>query len=823
MSIDRDAVLTRIFPGDSEMARRMREADWSATPLGAPETWPSGLAAPLAMMLTSRFEMWLGWGRDLHFFYNDAYIPTLGIKHPHALGTPFREVWREVYADVEAQVHSVMVEGLPTWNKALLLLLERSGYPEETYHTFSYSPLRDGDAIRGLMCIVTEETERVISERRLDTVRRLGECLIGAVSQEAVLQGICDALATNTEDFPFALAYVRDPLGGLVGCAATDEARDLLRRPWPLDEGADGGLDYPLNDGAAYPTGAWAIPPSRALILPISGPHGPAATLVLGLNPHRRGDDGLHDLANLVADRAAGAFAQAHSVEAERRRSDRIWTNARDLMVVVDGDGIFRSVSPAWTRILGHAVEEVVGMPMSAFVMPDELDATYVAHGSIMDGAQVTGFENRYRTKDGDWRWISWNTAFEDGLIYGYGRDVTDEKQQSRQLKQAEEALRHAQKMEAIGQLTGGVAHDFNNLLTVIRSSADLLRSRDLPPDRRRRYVDAISDTADRAARLTSQLLSFSRRQALKPERFNVAAKVAALGDMLRSVLGARMRLEVVVDCEDCVVEADANQFETALINLTVNARDAMDSEGRLALRIDASETIPAIRGHAASQGDFVTVSVIDEGAGIAEEALVKIFEPFFTTKEVGRGTGLGLSQVYGFAKQSGGDVAVDSQPGQGATFTLFLPRTREVIVPVRRVPPPSRARHEGRVLVVEDNAAIGEFATQLLRDLGYQTEWAANAAEALERLEAGGHFDVVFSDVVMPGLGGVELARFVEQRWPDLPVILTSGYSHVLATDARHGFPLLHKPYSVEELSHILRQVAGRAARPAPRIGTTG
>ena len=795
------------------MARLMRAKDWAAHPLGEPETWPSGLTTPLAMMLTSRFEMWLGWGDDLCFFYNDAYIPTLGAKHPWALGEPFREVWKEVYADVEDQVHSVMVEGVPTWNKALQLLLERNGYPEETYHTFSYSPLRDGEVIRGLMCIVTEETERVISERRLDTVRRLGECLIGAMSQETVLQGVCDALAANTEDFPFALAYVQDAIGGLVGCSATDEGRSLLRMTWPLAGAADGSQDFPLDEDIDYPTGAWRIPPKRALILPIPAADGcVAATLILGLNPHRRGDDGLNDLANLVSDRAAGAFAQARSVETERRRSDRIWTNSRDLMVVVDGEGTFQSVSPAWTRILGHSIEAVVGRHVETFVHEDDLEATRLALSGVLTGEQVTGFENRYQTADGGHRWISWNTAFEDGLVYGYGRDVTEEKLQALQLKQAEDALRQAQKMEAIGQLTGGVAHDFNNLLTVIRSSADLLRTRELGPERRRRYVDAISDTADRAAKLTSQLLSFSRRQALKPECFNVVSKVEAVGEILKSVLGARVRLKIEVLCQDCAVEADANQFETALINLAVNARDAMDGEGALTIRIDAADVIPAIRGHAQGSGDFVTVAVIDQGGGIPANDLAKIFEPFFTTKEIGRGTGLGLSQVYGFAKQSGGDVAVASAPGEGATFTLYLPRTHSVDVAPEPTPTFSRMSHHGRILVVEDNAAIGEFATQLLRDLGYQTELATNAVDALACLDRDGPFDLLFSDVVMPGVGGVELARTVRKRWPDLPVVLTSGYSHVLATDARHGFPLLQKPYSVEDLSHILRQTSAVA-----------
>lgn len=242
------------------------------------------------MMLTSQFEMWLGWGDDLCIFYNDAYIPPLEVKHPWALGEPFREVWKEVYADVADQVRSVMIDGVPTWNKALQLLLERNRYPEEIYHTFSYSPLRERDAIRGLMCIATEETERVISERRLDTVRRLGERLIGTMSQEAVLQGVCDALASNTEDFPFSLAYVRDPLGGLIGCAATDEARPLLHTAWALEEAVNGGQDFPLDGQVAPPSGARSPGSADQRLQPCAGDRRPArvpaaAQAVLGRGP----------------------------------------------------------------------------------------------------------------------------------------------------------------------------------------------------------------------------------------------------------------------------------------------------------------------------------------------------------------------------------------------------------------------------------------------------------------------------------------------------------------------------------------------------------
>jgi signal transduction histidine kinase/CheY-like chemotaxis protein len=377
--------------------------------------------------------------------------------------------------------------------------------------------------------------------------------------------------------------------------------------------------------------------------------------------------------------------------------------------------------------------------------------------------------------------------------------------------QRAEETLRHTQKLEAIGQLTGGVAHDFNNLLTVIRSSADLLRRHDLDADRRRRYVDAISDTADRAARLTSQLLSFSRRQALSASVFDACDRVENIADMLRALLGARINLTVLT-CEPCFVEVDVNEFETALINLAVNARDAMDGEGDLTLSVETVEGLPGIRGHAAAPGSFMAVHVTDTGVGIAPGDLDRIFEPFFTTKEIGRGTGLGLSQVFGFAKQSAGEIDVASRPGEGTTFSLYLPRADRP-PQGEAVRPQAVSTHlRARVLLVEDNLQVGDFAAQLLTDLGHQVERVTNAAEALERLSSGDTFDVVFSDVVMPGVSGLELARRIEDRWPGVPVLLTSGYSHVLAQDARHGFPLLRKPYSVEELSSALRRAITRA-----------
>ncbi len=373
-----------------------------------------------------------------------------------------------------------------------------------------------------------------------------------------------------------------------------------------------------------------------------------------------------------------------------------------------------------------------------------------------------------------------------------------------------EDALRQSQKLEAIGQLTGGVAHDFNNLLTVIRGAAEMLKRPTITDDKRTRYVDAIADTADRAAKLTGQLLAFSRRQALKPEVINAGERIEIIRDMLATVVGSGVRLTVDTDCEICYIEADPSQFETALVNMAVNARDAMEGTGELKIGVEPTSSVPRIRGHGAAGGEFVAICISDTGSGIPPDQLAQIFEPFFTTKEIGKGTGLGLSQVYGFAKQSGGEIDVESVTGEGATFTLYLPRISSKLGLAAAVKTDAeQVEGRGHILVVEDNEQVGAFSTQLLSELGFETTWAPSADAALKLLaEQPHHYAAVFSDVVMPGMNGVELGLEIRRREPGLPIILTSGYSHVLAQEGSHGFELLHKPYSIEDLTRVLRRV---------------
>ncbi|MBB4618342.1 hybrid sensor histidine kinase/response regulator [Sphingomonas abaci] len=509
------------------------------------------------------------------------------------------------------------------------------------------------------------------------------------------------------------------------------------------------------------------------------------------------------DLERLVAQRTA-----------ER---DRMWNLSPDLMAVVGSDGRYLSVNPAWTQVLGYDQAELVGLAGDALAHPDDMAATQAAIVTAKDGV-LPQFEMRTRHKDGSYRWVQWVAAPGDTEIFAVGRDVTDAKVAAEQLRLASEQLSQAQKMEAIGQLTGGVAHDFNNLLTIIRGSVELLRRPSLSPAKRDHYVDAISDTADRAAKLTGQLLAFARRQALTPELIDVGAAVAGILDMVRTLVGGRIALAFDAADTPCLAEVDRSQFETALVNLVVNARDAIvggsgAGSGHLRIAVAPAPGIPSLRGHHAIAGAFVIVSVTDDGDGIAFENQARIFEPFFTTKGVGRGTGLGLSQVIGFAKQSGGDVGVDSRVGEGATFSIYLPRVVGAAAPDR--PDPAADGIDGRgecVLLVEDNQEVSRFATAALSEIGYESVLATNATAALAMVEDDpSRFDVVFSDVVMPGMNGVELATTLRRRHPTLPVVLCSGYSHVLAENAQHGFDLLHKPYSLDQLSRALRRVLDR------------
>jgi PAS domain S-box-containing protein len=812
-----------IFPGVSDLSQLMREHDWESHALVSPHHWPDGLKVPLGMMLTSRFEMWLGWGPDIAFFYNDAYVPTLGIKHPRSLGRPMREVWKEVFADVEDRIRSVMADGVATWDKALLLLLERNGYPEETYHTFSYSPLRgDSGRVEGLMCVVSEETERVISERRLSTLHLLAAGLSGVQTREAAVRAICGALAANRKDFPFGLIYLQDAARGWSGQACTPDAAAMLSHDWPLSMIVDGATEIRVDLAAAdcLPSGAWRMKPKQALLVPIArAGDKPLGVLVLGLNPHRPKDESILGFAQLIAAQISGALGSIDALNSERRRADRIWLNSRDLIVVFDRDGIFRSISPSWTRILGHDIDAVVGRNFLDFIHPDDATRTRGGIEASFKAGSVDLFENRYLDSAGETRWISWNSSVENDLVYAYGRDITAEKIQAAALAEAEAQLRQAQKMEAIGQLTGGIAHDFNNMLAVVIGSLELLERRGELSPRSQRYIDAAMDGARRAASLTQRLLAFSRRQPLKPESIDVNKLVADTSELLRRSIGANVRLETVLAGGLWRVHADPNQLASVLINLAVNARDAMPEDGRLTIETQNSHLDEAYAAaiFGVVPGQYVLIAVSDTGHGMPADVLVKAFDPFFTTKDVGRGTGLGLSQVYGFIKQSNGHVQIYSEPGQGATIKIYLPRlfaAEPEPADIQVLPPATTDRGNEIILVVEDEAAVRRFSVDALEMLGYRILEADGAGSALALLKMHPDIALMFTDVIMPEVNGARLAEQARRLRPDLRVLFTTGYTRnavvhngVLDPDV----DLLGKPYSIDQLAAKVREMLDR------------
>jgi len=532
------------------------------------------------------------------------------------------------------------------------------------------------------------------------------------------------------------------------------------------------------------------------------------------------GEDGRPiGFAKITRDTSAQKAAQEALFQAEQRFRLLV-QGVRDYAIyMLDPDGKVSNWNAGAQAIKGYTAEEIVGKNFELFYTPEDRAAGMPkrALATALEKGKFEGEAQRVR-KNGErfWAHVLIDPILNDqGTLIGFAkitRDITDRRRAEEEIERTRSALAQAQKMEAIGRLTGGVAHDFNNLLTVIRASADFLRRPGLDEQKRARYVEAIADTANRAAILTGQLLAFARRQPLQPEVFDVSARLRGLQRIIATSVGDLVKVELDLPDGPEHAEADPSQFETAVLNMVINARDAMPGGGRITLSVRPVSSVPAVRGHASAEGDFIAVSIADTGTGIPPETLARVFEPFFTTKPVDKGTGLGLSQVYGFAKQSHGEIDVESELGVGTTFTLYLPRSRQAAIPTDEPALMDLSTMPARrILLVEDNEGVGNFARGLLTELGQQVVWAGDARTALDILgKRAESFDLVFSDVVMPGMSGIELAQQIKARWPGLEVILTSGYSHVLAEEGAHGFTLLRKPYSIDGLMSALRQEQG-------------
>ncbi|MCU6454691.1 PAS domain S-box protein [Sphingomonas sp. A2-49] len=519
-------------------------------------------------------------------------------------------------------------------------------------------------------------------------------------------------------------------------------------------------------------------------------------------------EDRLRDLNATLADQ----------VEARTQDRDRMWRLSSDVMLVVGFDARIEAVNPAWTDLLGWAAEDLVGSDMLTLVHPDDVVATRAEMDGLQAGVRTLRFENRYRHRDGHYLWLSWTAVPDDRFVHAVGRDITGEREQAAALARTEDALRQAQKMEAVGQLTGGIAHDFNNMLTGVIGGLDLIE-RNLAMnrmDRVARYIDAATTSAQRAAALTARLLAFGRRQSLDLQPTDVNALVGGMEDLLGRTLGEQIALETRPATPLWSARTDANQLESALLNLCINARDAMPDGGTLTIE---TANVAVDGGHAddhatVAPGDYVVLSVADTGIGMSDATLAKVFEPFFTTKPVGQGTGLGLSMVYGFARQSGGHVRIDSAVGRGTVVRLYVPRFHGEAARVAEVRPAAPVGAGETVMIVEDDSAVRLIILDVLAELGYQAIEAVDARSAIPILESGRPIDLLVTDVGLPGLNGRQLADIARRSRPDLRILFVTGYAQnatVRAGFLDEGMEMMTKPFAVDALATRIRQMLTR------------
>nr|WP_209735539.1 PAS domain-containing sensor histidine kinase [Methylobacterium sp. PvP109] len=516
-----------------------------------------------------------------------------------------------------------------------------------------------------------------------------------------------------------------------------------------------------------------------------------------------------------------GCIETSEQVLRERMRTAEhtaFWQLSRDLMLRCRFDGVMISVNPAWTEILGWEAGELIGKNLFDLIHPDDLAHTVEGAKDLSEGRGHARFDNRYRHRDGRYRWISWSTRSGEGVINAVGRDFTAERDKAEALARTEAQLRQAQKMEAVGQLTGGLAHDFNNLLAGIAGSLELMNTR-ISQGRVReveKYMVAAQGATRRAAALTHRLLAFARRQTLMPQVTNINALVSGMLDLIQRTVGPGIEVQHVGAAGLWAALVDASQLENALLNLCINARDAMPAGGRITIEtgnrwIDRQ----GARQHDIPEGQYLSLCVSDTGTGMTPEVAAKAFDPFFTTKPIGQGTGLGLSMIYGFAKQSGGQVRIYSEVGEGTMVCIYLPRhlgkaERQTAMPEAPIVPFAEAGET--VLIVDDEPTVRMLVTDVLEDLGYTAIEAADSVGGLRVLQSDARIDLLITDVGLPGgLNGRQMADAGRVGRPDLKVLFITGFAENALFDngqLEPGMSVLTKPFAVDTLAARIREL---------------
>jgi PAS domain S-box-containing protein len=736
---------------------------------------------------------------------NAAYRALAGQRE--LVGKPLRTALPEtVPQGVVAILDQVYLTGTAyTATASPLWLAAGDGSRKLHYIDFVYQPVkREDGAVLGVFVQGSDVTERVEAERAL----RESEEKFRTFA-EAMPNQVWTATKDGKRDWFNAqvCAYTGRDCEGLAGTGWTDVVHpdDLpaLQRRWAAAVASGARYEAEFRQRGADGAYRWHL--SRAVAL--RGPDG-EVTRWIGTSTD------IEDQ-KVIAERLASLNADLESQVAQRTAErDRMWRLSRDIMLVADFDGVVEAVSPSFASLLGWSEHDIVGKNFMQLVHPEDQAATLAQMAALGAGHYVYKFENRYRRKDGSYCVLSWSAAPDVGFIHAIGRDITADREQAEQIRRTELALQQSQKMETIGKLTGGVAHDFNNLLQIISGNLQLLEmspgGAEVP-----RWIGNARSAVEKGAKLASYLLAFGRRQPLEPKVVKISRVVTGMEDMMRRALGEEIEVELAISGGLWNTAVDVAQVENAVLNLAINARDAMNGAGKLT--IEAHNAILDdlyCRTHAdVTPGHYVMLAVTDTGAGMTPDVLRQAFEPFFSTKDEGKGSGLGLSMVYGFVKQSGGHVKIYSEPGQGTTVKLYLPRTTAAEEPLGPMDTQQGAvGGTETILVAEDDEALRATVVEMLTALGYRVLKAADAASALAVVESGVPIDVLFTDVVMPGtLRSPDLARMARERLPNLAVLFTSGYTENAIVHGGRldpGVELLGKPYTRESLARRIRQV---------------
>jgi PAS domain S-box-containing protein len=823
--------------GGGETGELVRRFDWAATSLGPISEWPQNLRIKVNSLVNSPIPQVLMWGDDHVMIYNDGYVEIAGNYHPRALGATVPGIWPEIW-DWNSKILEAGFRGEVQSYRDQKMILHRNGVPEEVVFDLFYTPIYDDDGkVNGVLCTVLENTEKVkavaaLAESR-EELKRLTDALpilVGFIDRDHIYrfanQGYMEWFGLDAAD------VVGKHVSGVIGEAG-------YKARLPLIERAMAGERIITDTSVGRPDGTNRTAeiryvPRRASSGEVDGIY----VVMIDIEDRKRSEVALQ--------RSNGRFRAAvnavHGV---------IWTNA--------ADGRMLGEQPAWAALTGQSLEAYQGYGWADAVHPDDKAGSVESWKAAVAAKTTYVYEHRVRRADGVYRTFAirgvpiLDATGEIEEWVGVHTDITEQREaeaslqehatslerqvrhrvraeeQLRQLNeglearveaeiaerhQAERALQQAQKMEAIGQLTGGVAHDFNNLLQVVSGNLQLL-AKDLVGNEQaeRRLSNALAGV-NRGAKLASQLLAFGRRQALEPRVINIARFIGGMDDLLRRSLGEAVEVEVITSGGLWNTYADPTQVENALLNLAINARDAMSGSGKLTIEMgNAALDQEYARSHQeVMPGQYVMLAVTDTGTGMSPDILNKVFEPFFSTKPEGKGTGLGLSMVYGFVKQSGGHVKIYSEVDQGTTVRIYLPRSvadedREVTVHGGPVVGGTET-----VLVVEDDEEVRSIVVETLSDLGYSVLTAKDAQAGLNVIESGMQIDVIFTDVVMPGpLKSSEMARRAKERLPGVAVLFTSGYTEnsiVHGGRLDPGVELLSKPYTREALARRLRHV---------------